>query len=276
MRFLAVFVLLAIFAISAAGLWWLLPAGPRLTLPVGNQAVFAGFLPDGQAVATLTLPKNGMVFGEICGPVRLWDVKTGHQRRQFADGLKYFDVLFSPDGKLAATVNWVDGQCAIWDTANGQQRFTVATRPQWRQYWNSPPPVAFSADGQSLAVPSPEWDMQLWDLPSGRLRTTVPSVRCFAFAPDGKTIAAAEHFVAGYQVVTLRDVDTGDVRKTLAGPVPSVSSIAFSPDGLHLAAGTFKVFPGGRWGELQPQVQRWLIETGQPEVADHHDRAFSK
>ena len=275
MRFLAVFVLSAMFVTCAAGLWWLLPARPRFTLPVGNQEIFAGFSPDGQTVATLALVKKGnldlqkhdVTFSVVGGPVRLWDVNTGRERCQFADGWYVNRVLFSPDSKLAAVLGYRDGQCAIWDTANGQQRLTVATRGQEVQpFSNFPPDVALSSDGRSLAVISPDGDLQLWDLSTGRLRTTVADVRCFALAPDGKTIAAAEHFLAGYQVVTLREVATGDVRKTLAGLVPYASTMAFSADGRHLAVGTFAVFRDRQWGELQPRVQRWSIETGQPEA----------
>lgn len=263
MRFLAVFVLLAIFAISAAGLWWLLPAGPRLTLPVGNQAAFAGFLPDGQTVATKTLPQNRMVFGEVGGPVRLWDVKTGRQRRQFADGLKYFDVLFSPDSKLAATVNWVDGQCEIWDTANGQQRFTVATRRQaGPSFFNSPPPVAFSADARSLAVPSPDWDLQLWDLPSGRLRMTVPSVRCFALRPTARRSPPPSISLPGIKLLRFGTLIRAMSAKRWRGLRPPCRRLRFHPTAYTLPPEHLRYSPGGGGVSFSPKFNDGRLKRG--------------
>src|SRR4029077_16660276 len=57
-------------------------------------------------------------------------------------------------------------------------------------------------------------------------------VRCVAFSPDGKLLAAGNR----YHTVRVWDVATKKEIKTLTGHMSDVWSIAFSPDGKTLAA----------------------------------------
>jgi WD40 repeat protein len=289
-------VTLVVFLLSATGLWWFLPTRPRLTLAAGKQDVFAGFSPDSHWVATLTMPKKGNWdenFGVIGGPVRLWDVHTGQERLQLAADWQSIRLLpFSPDSKLVATVS-EDGRCALWDTETGQVQFTMRTTPPGMGI-DHPPDVRFGPDGLSLAVVSPNGeDLQLWDVPSGQIRTMMPGVRCFAYAPDGKAVAVAENatgtmrpwqsallaFLAtlgsplplpsqalheSHQVVKIRDLTTGQPLITLPGFVRFAASMAFSPDGRYLAVGTHST--GGQFGMECAEVRCWDITTGQEQT----------
>jgi len=94
-----------------------------------------------------------------------------------------------------------------------------------------------SAGGDLLGV------VKLWDVASRTERATLVAseekvaeheVAAVAFAPDGKTLAAA---VGG--VVQLWDVAAGRRMARLEGHAGKVTCLAFSPDGKRLASGGY-------------------------------------
>jgi RNA polymerase sigma factor (sigma-70 family) len=103
--------------------------------------------------------------------------------------------------------------------------------------------VAFSPDGTRLAsgaggfIPSPG-ELRLWDAATGRLLVsldTPQSVRDVAFAPDGKTLATAEHD----GMARLRDAETGAVLRTFKGHQAGIDAVSFSRDGKALATSSW-------------------------------------
>jgi WD40 repeat protein len=189
---------LLVFILSACCLWWMLPTQARLTLYAEKQGVFAGFSPDSQTFATMTMSKEGK--GQFCGPVRLWDVQTGQERLQFAADQKSIrDCLFSPDGKVLATIGY-DHLCTLWNTSTGQAEGTAPAEPPQIQFGSA---ARFTPDGSILAVACPnlkagDWismgeDLRLYDMARREIRATIAGVRCYAFSPDSKTVAVAEN-----------------------------------------------------------------------------------
>lgn len=105
--------------------------------------------------------------------------------------------------------------------------------------------LAFAPDGKSLASANGDNTVRLWETGTGKLiRSMKPPIAIIrsataasagwgplAFAPDGKTIAAAG---AG---VCLWEVETGRLKRWLEGGQQMMRSIAFSADSKTLAAG---------------------------------------
>ena len=87
----------------------------------------------------------------------------------------------------------------------------------------------------------------LWDTASAKVRATLKQedrrrIISLAFAPDGKTLAAAVGDRPGRDhepgLIVLWDAATGQRRLALTGHTNAVLSVAFSPDGKLLASGS--------------------------------------
>lgn len=95
--------------------------------------------------------------------------------------------------------------------------------------------MAFAPDGKILATGSWDGTVGLWDAITGERRTTLGTgsgeVRSVAFAPDGRTLAAAAMARGEPPKIKLWNVGTGELRISLTGH----TVVAFSPDGRLLA-----------------------------------------
>jgi WD40 repeat protein len=91
--------------------------------------------------------------------------------------------------------------------------------------------------------------VKLWDLARRRAQATLRAdsgeVRCVAFAPDGKSVAAGTR----YSLVRVWDVG-GERKATLKGHAGDVWAAVFLPDGRTLATG------GGDWNR-PGEVRLW-------------------
>jgi WD40 repeat protein len=94
----------------------------------------------------------------------------------------------------------------------------------------------FSPDGTILASTSDGGKINLWDVASGRIRTTIQAhvkyVLHTAFSPDGRMLASVDADGA----VRLWNAASGESIATLPGHQVQTFAVAFSPDGKSLAS----------------------------------------
>jgi WD40 repeat protein/serine/threonine protein kinase len=167
--------------------------------------------------------------------LRLWETATGkelqtirlHPRRIRA-------VAISPtDSRVVVSSGYAGGgQMSVWDYETGEKiedlsnGVAVATG------------LAFSPDGQRLAVAQPRNVLQIWETrPWQHIQTItgpVAEYACPVFDPGGQRLAAEVWDGS----ICVWDVASGRQLRIYRGHVAPAKQLGFSPDGRYLAAGS--------------------------------------
>ena len=212
--------------------------------PVSNVA----FNPDGRTLAS----------GSADGSIRIWDVRTGEPLHiLIARATEVTCVAFNPDGRTLASGNR-EGTVNIWNVGPGKYLhpmgdaypvYSIAFSPASTNLPMAFRPVylvnsiAFSPDGQSLAIVGGRWSDQIriWDVSTDEQLLSITShSNSMAFSPDGRMLASG-----GAYDTSVWDAATGERLHRLSywpalvnsGYTRQAHSISFSPDGRTLASG---------------------------------------
>jgi RNA polymerase sigma factor (sigma-70 family) len=208
----------------------------------GSPVHAVAFAPDDRTMAS----------GNADGTVRFWEADTGKEilvLPQQSDPV--MGLAYSPDGKFLASrgggYGFQDNSIHLWDLTTGKEvrRFGRSPSVVIPSYTGSPSwafRVSFSPDGKLLAsadgnITGKDNLLYLWDVTTGeelrRCRGHEGEVRCFAFAPDGKTLASS----SADGTIRLWDPATGKELRRLLGHKGTVPALSYGPGGKVLASG---------------------------------------
>ncbi len=258
-------------------LWDLATRKEKAVLPrLLSEITFLAFSPDGKHLAS----------GCYQGPLLLWDVERRLDVATLSEGGGR--VAFSPDGKFIALGSGPDG-LHLWEVATEKIRTVpgdcsgtplafsadgkklalddkvvdVATGRELTVLLGAWGQLAFSPDGKTFASVSGKEGVRLFSATTGRQRavlsgftdkeklgTSDPTVKSFAYSPDGRTVAAGclDGTVWLWEIPSPGEVVEREARRPRATlPAEYSGRVALSPDGKTLA-----VFKGDKAHLLDP------------------------
>lgn len=174
------------------------------------------------------VPKTDLiVLAEKDDTIKLVELTTGTELRTIArepDGVS--SLACSPNRQLIAI--GTENRISIRDIATGKELGKPFQTTSWAD-------AVFSPDSQLIAINDRYKNLTVWDLASREALVSLrhkSHVSCFAFSPDGRTIASSCS-----EFLELWEIPTGVKRVALIGQFGAIESIKFSPDGQTVAAG---------------------------------------
>ena len=207
-----------------------------VALGPGSRAVFTGewsqvravaFSPDSKLAASGACRQ---LESEACqsGEIRLWDVTTATELRQFDQQPgSVTRLVFTPDGKTLWSA-FSGGALLLWDADPDSATLgsILQTYPLDAGAINA---LALNPDGSMLVAGTEQAKLIFLDAPTGNILRQIDagtaSVTSVAFSPDGQTVLSG----AEDGSVILWDANTGETIRQFESHTNSISKVIFNP-----------------------------------------------
>ena len=210
---------------------WKLPEGAKYRLGKGSLSMntYNGvrnpywFSPDSE---TLTVVSSIGIW--------LYDVHTGKELKLLPIPVGFTNhIIGSPNGKLIVSINkFKRGITQFWDVN------TEKPHPSYTQPNSGISTFAFNHDGSEFVTGSLDNTIRLWNTETGEhksINTGGKSWDKVLYSPDRRTIASEDN-----NGISLWDLKTGILRKSIKKGDRIIISFAFSPDGSVLAVREYR------------------------------------
>jgi len=189
------------------------------------------FLLSAKRAAAVSFSRDGTtVSAQIPGEgIRRWDARTGGTKDAIAgERVPESIVAVSPNGDFIAELTG-EG-IRVTDRANHSNKLLPL------RLADPTLPVALSDDGRNLISADESGSIQVWDLTSGKIKTTINAgtkVTALAIDDSGQTLASAQID----RSIVLWDLETSAPLADLKKHEEVINALVFSPDGRTLASG---------------------------------------
>ncbi|MBK9260299.1 MAG: WD40 repeat domain-containing protein [Polyangiaceae bacterium] len=208
---------------------------PRMSFGIDTLV----FSPDGRRLLTMAH-----------GSARFWDTSSWKETNRFERG-RMEALRYTPDGKWLAASNETRIVRLLDATTGAEQKTFGTAKPQdgMAQNLMTPSSVAFTSDGQRMAVARWDQPVHVWNVHTGALEKTLDGTLFVTYSPDDRLM------ITGFGKVSKRapplhlqiwDAATGNALREIDAEPPAV----FSPSG-----DTFATLSEG-------EVQLWDSNTG--------------
>ena len=210
--------------------------------------------PDPPEAYPFTLPVTSVAFSSdgkalIAGgyhELTVWNPEDGKLIRRIKNvGQRTYGLALSPDGKILAAACGAPGrlgEARLFSPKNGELLKVLGTTSDVVL------DVAFSPQGDRLAVVAADSVLRVFEVASGKTQLTITShsdwVQAVAWNGDGTKLASASRD----KTAKILDAKTGELLVTYSGHGQPVKGVAFHPDGNE-------VFSSGN----DNKIHRWKI-----------------
>ena len=201
------------------------------------------FTPNSEKLAVKNTEKGTIKLSETT--IDIWDITTDKPPRHLIEfAVHWGPIAFTPDGSILASGSDFHAATDLWSTHTGERIATLKTPGNWindllvrlRLRHSSIHALAFTHDGETLAVGTQDKHIQLWNVTDhqhiGSLEVHKYVVCELAFSADGKTLASGD--TSGK--IHLWEMPTHQHLTTFDGHKGYIRTLAFAPDGKTLAS----------------------------------------
>lgn len=211
------------------------PDGQSLAASSANGNVQIWRVADGALVATFaggsstlafTPDSQGLAIAEDDQKIRLWRISDGSLSQTFESLVSIFHLEFTRDSQHLIAIADDSGanEAFRWRVRDGALIETLDVTSQFT--YRPATALALAPDGQSLALGGYHGHIQLWQIPSGRLLTTLAEhidyISGLEFSPDGQMLFSASSEFFFNPTVHMWQVRDGILLGTLLLSIPDL------------------------------------------------------